>query len=48
MDDEPLALKGLRLRLENFDDIEIVGTAANGREGIKKVRAEKPEVFGEH
>lgn len=44
VDDEPLALKGLRLRLENFDDVEIVGTASNGREAIKKVRAEKPDL----
>ncbi|MBT5072542.1 MAG: response regulator transcription factor [Kordiimonadaceae bacterium] len=44
VDDEPLALKGLNLRLEGFDDIEIVGTAANGREAIKKVRAEKPDL----
>lgn len=44
VDDEPLALKGLRLRLEEFEDVEIVGTAANGREAIKKIRAEKPEL----
>ena len=44
VDDEPLALKGLRLRLENFEDVEIVGTASNGREAIKKVRAEKPDL----
>ena len=42
VDDEPLALKGLKLRLENFEDVEIVGTASNGREAIKKIRAEKP------
>jgi len=44
VDDEPLALKGLKLRLEAFDDVELVGTAANGREAIKKVRAEKPDL----
>ncbi len=44
VDDEPLALKGLRLRLESFDDVEVVGTASNGREAIKKVRAEKPDL----
>lgn len=44
VDDEPLALKGLNLRLAGFEDIEIVGTAANGREAIKKVRAEKPDL----
>lgn len=44
VDDEPLAIKGLNLRLETYQDIEIVGTASNGREAIKKVRAEKPDL----
>jgi two-component system, LytTR family, response regulator len=44
VDDEPLALKGLRLRLEKFDDVEIIGTGSNGREAIKKIRAEKPDL----
>ncbi|MBL4612158.1 MAG: response regulator transcription factor [Emcibacter sp.] len=42
VDDEPLALRGLELRLQEFDDIEIIGTCANGREAIKKIRAERP------
>ncbi|NOZ65864.1 MAG: response regulator transcription factor [Alphaproteobacteria bacterium] len=42
VDDEPLALRGLELRLKEFDDIEIIGTCANGREAIKKIRAERP------
>lgn len=42
VDDEPLALRGLELRLEEYDDIEIIGTCANGREAIKKIRAERP------
>lgn len=44
VDDEPLALQGLNIRLEQFDDIEIIGTAVNGREAIKKIRAEKPDL----
>ena len=44
VDDEPLALKGLKLRLDNFDDIDIVATAVNGRDAIKKIRAEKPDL----
>ncbi len=44
VDDEPLALKGLKLRLENFDDIEIIATAANGREAVKKIRANRPDL----
>ena len=42
VDDEPLALRGLQIRLEKFNDIEIIGTCANGREAIKKIRAERP------
>ncbi|MGB5778026.1 MAG: DNA-binding response regulator, partial [Allopontixanthobacter sediminis] len=32
VDDEKLAIQGLQLRLEAFDDIEIIETCANGRE----------------
>ncbi len=44
VDDEPLALKGLMLRLESFNDIEIIGNASNGREAIKKIRSERPDL----
>lgn len=44
VDDEPLALRGLRLRLEQFDDISIVGEARNGREAVKQIRTERPDV----
>lgn len=42
VDDEPLAIRGLELRLKDYDDIEIIGSCANGREAIKKIRAERP------
>lgn len=42
IDDEPLALSGLKIRLKEYDDIEIIGTCANGREAIRKIRAERP------
>lgn len=42
VDDEPLAIRGLELRLEKFEDVEIIGTCSNGREAIKKIRAERP------
>ena len=42
VDDEPLALRGLQLRLEDHDDIDIIGTCANGRDAIKKIRTERP------
>ncbi len=44
VDDEPLAVQGLELRLKPFADIEIVGTAANGREAIRQIRTEKPDL----
>ena len=44
VDDEPLATQGLRLRLEAHDDVEIVGTAANGREAIRQIKTHKPDL----
>jgi two-component system LytT family response regulator len=35
VDDEPLATQGLLLRLEAHEDVEVVATAANGREAIR-------------
>ncbi len=44
VDDEPLAIQGLALRLRPFADIDIVGQAANGREAIRAIRTEKPDL----
>ena len=44
VDDEPLATQGLRLRLEAHDDIEVVATAANGREAIRQIKTHKPDL----
>ena len=44
VDDEPLAIQGLELRLAAFDDVEIIERCANGREAIKAVRAHKPDL----
>ncbi len=44
VDDEKLAIQGLQLRLEAFDDIEIIDTCANGREAIRKIKTEKPDL----
>lgn len=44
VDDEPLALRGLKIRLDAFEDIEIVDTAANGRDAVKKIRDLKPDL----
>jgi len=45
VDDEPLAVRGLKIRLEAYSDIDIVGTAANGREAVKMVKALKPDLM---
>ena len=44
VDDEKLAIQGLQLRLQAFDDIEIIDTCANGREAIRKIKTEKPDL----
>jgi two-component system LytT family response regulator len=44
VDDEPLAIQGLELRLKPFADVEIVGKAVNGREAIRAIRTEKPDL----
>jgi two-component system LytT family response regulator len=44
VDDEPVARRLLREELENFDDIEIVGEASNGREALQKINKLKPEL----
>ena len=44
VDDEKLAIQGLQLRLEPFSDIEIIGTCVNGREAIRAIKTEKPDL----
>ena len=44
VDDEKLAIQGLELRLQQFDDIEIVATCHNGREAIRKIKTLKPDL----
>jgi len=44
VDDEPLAIQGLQLRLEPHDDVEIVETCTNGREAIRAVKTHKPDL----
>ncbi len=44
VDDEPLAVQGLTLRLEEFQEVSIIGTAANGREAIRDIRALNPDL----
>ena len=44
VDDEPLATQGLQLRLQAHDDVEVVATAANGREAIRQIKTNKPDL----
>ena len=44
VDDEPLAIQGLELRLEAFPEVEIVDRCANGREAIRSIKTHKPDL----
>jgi two-component system, LytTR family, response regulator len=44
VDDEPLAVQGLELRLQAFDDIAVIERCANGREAIRAIRTLKPDL----
>lgn len=45
VDDEPLARRGLELRLKAHPDVEIVGQAGNGREALGAVAALDPDLL---
>jgi two-component system, LytTR family, response regulator len=44
VDDEKLAIQGMQLRLEPHADVEIIDTAQNGREAIRKIKTHKPDL----
>jgi two-component system LytT family response regulator len=44
VDDEPLARRGLQLRLNRYADVEVVGEARNGREALMAVTTLQPEL----
>jgi two-component system LytT family response regulator len=44
VDDEELARRGLHIRLQKFDDVEICGECRNGREAIDAVRDKSPDI----
>ena len=44
VDDEPLAIQGLQVRLEAHEDVEIVDTCSNGREAIRSIKTNKPDL----
>jgi two-component system LytT family response regulator len=44
VDDEALAIQGLELRLQAHDDVEIIDRCANGREAIRSIKTNKPDL----
>src|SRR6476620_12727469 len=44
VDDEKLAIQGLQHRLEKYPDVEIIDTCSNGREAIRAIKTEKPDL----
>lgn len=44
VDDEPLAIQGMQLRLEAHPDVEIVDTCVNGRKAIRSIKTHKPDL----
>lgn len=45
VDDEPLARKGLAVRLLEHKDVDIIAQCSNGREAIEAVRAYQPDLM---
>lgn len=44
VDDEPLAIQGLELRLQEHEDVEIIDKCSNGREAIRSIKTNKPDL----
>ena len=44
VDDEPLARDGVRLHLEDHEDIEIIGECGGGEEAVRFIEAERPDL----
>src|SRR5271170_4877772 len=44
VDDEPLARRGVRLRLQKFKDVEIVGECGDGASAVGKILELSPDV----
>src|SRR5690606_33724371 len=44
VDDEPLAIQGLELRLQAHEDVEIIDKCQNGREAIRAIKTLKPDL----
>lgn len=44
VDDEPLARSGLRLRLEKFNDVEVVAECQNGLDAVSMISQHRPDL----
>ncbi len=44
VDDEPLAIQGLQLRLQRHEDVDVIETCSNGREAIRAIKTNKPDL----
>ena len=44
VDDEPLAIQGLEIRLQAHEDVEIIEKCSNGREAIRAIKTHKPDL----
>lgn len=44
VDDEPLARRGVALRLRPHDDLQVIGECSNGREAVESIREHKPDL----
>ena len=44
VDDEPLAREGIRMRLKQAPDIEVIGECGNGREAVTSIRRDLPDL----
>ena len=44
VDDQPLMIVGLRMVIQDTEDIEVAGTAGDGREAVRLAREAKPDV----
>ena len=44
VDDEKLAIQGMQHRLSSHDDVEIVDTCLNGREALRSIKTNKPDL----
>jgi two-component system LytT family response regulator len=44
VDDEKLAIQGLQAAAGEVRDVEIVDTCSNGREAIRKIKTQKPDL----